>query len=206
MRIYTSSWFTRLPPAIQRIGISRGTPRGQPAGYRMMRELAPGSWFRTVSAVQYTKLYMELLSELNPQSVVDRMAALSEGRDVALLCFESPHKPNDWCHRGHVSAWLMEECRLQVFEFGLEREGCGWHHPKLPAQLRKQPDPTPIDVEPFLNRTAVDAQGVKWRVIGRDPDLPNQALIERVDEPKDIRSVSQETLEQRFGEAPTLGI
>ena len=42
MKIYTSSWFTNLPDTIQKIGVSRGTPRGYKAGYRKMPELAPG--------------------------------------------------------------------------------------------------------------------------------------------------------------------
>ena len=40
MRIYTSSWATALPPTFRKIGISRMVPRGYPAGYRRIEELA----------------------------------------------------------------------------------------------------------------------------------------------------------------------
>lgn len=33
-RIFTASWFTPLPTGHLRVGISRGVPRGLPAGYR----------------------------------------------------------------------------------------------------------------------------------------------------------------------------
>jgi hypothetical protein len=62
MRIYTSSWFTRLPPDMLRIGISRGTPRGQPASYRRRPELAPGSWFKSVDPAEYYRWYMAQLA------------------------------------------------------------------------------------------------------------------------------------------------
>jgi hypothetical protein len=37
LQVFTSSWFTPLPPDHVRIGISRGTPRGVVAGYRTRR-------------------------------------------------------------------------------------------------------------------------------------------------------------------------
>ncbi|RUV98193.1 hypothetical protein EOA75_01260 [Mesorhizobium sp. M1A.F.Ca.IN.022.07.1.1] len=83
MRIFTSSWFTKLPPEIQKIGVSRGTPRGYPAGFRKMPELAPGEWFKTASEREYKQLYFEGLDRLNPGRIVAKMEDLSGGRDVA---------------------------------------------------------------------------------------------------------------------------
>ncbi len=40
VQIVTSSWFTKLPPTIARIGISKGSPRGQ-SGFRRYMALAP---------------------------------------------------------------------------------------------------------------------------------------------------------------------
>ena len=67
MRIFTSSWFEPLPADIQKIGISRGTPRGYPPGYKRMLELAPGPWFKTASVPEYRRLFFDLLSGLDPR-------------------------------------------------------------------------------------------------------------------------------------------
>ena len=128
----TSYWFASLPPEYARIGISRGSPRGQ-SGYKMYKALAPGPWFNRVSAVEYRDLYMDQLVQLDPQKVLSDLQALSGGRIPALLCFEKPTDFDAWCHRGFVSAWLKDTLDLDVFEFGLEDRGSGWRHPKLPS-------------------------------------------------------------------------
>jgi hypothetical protein len=132
MKIYTSSWFTALPPGTQKIGISRGTPRGYHAGfYRMMRELAPGAYFNSVPPAEYHALFLAQLARLNASEVVAKIDKLGGGRDVALLCFEKPKDPLAWCHRGQVAGWLHDQLGIKVFEFGFESAGCGWRHPKL---------------------------------------------------------------------------
>lgn len=135
--IYTSSWFTKLPPGIQKIGISRGIPRGYPAGYRVMRELAPGPWFNSVTPGEYHRRFMDQLAALDARAVLGKLQEFGAGRDVALLCFEAPHKPADWCHRGHVAAWLHDQIAIEVCEFGLETAGFGWRHPKLLPQSQR---------------------------------------------------------------------
>jgi hypothetical protein len=132
LRIFTSSWFYPLPASIQRVGISRGVPRRQPAGFRMMRELSPGPWFNSVSPTEYRRLYVDQLAALDAQAVLDKLYTLGEGRDVALLCFESPIDPKQWCHRGLVAGWLWDEMRIEVTEFDYGPEH-GWAHPKVPA-------------------------------------------------------------------------
>lgn len=137
-KIYTSSWFHPLPETIQKIGISRGTPRGYPAGYRKMPELMPGSWFKSVSPEEYHRRFMAQLAALDPAEIVAKIEALSPGKEgAALLCYEAPGKPADWCHRGQVAAWLHEKAGVEVFEFGHEHQGCGWAHPKLYKPLRR---------------------------------------------------------------------
>jgi len=126
----TSSWFTPLPPIFARIGISRSAPRGQ-SGYKRYSKLAPGPWFRSVSAEEYRQRYMAQLNQLDPRLVLTELETLAGDLTPALLCFE---KPNDdaWCHRGYVSAWLNDKLGIEVVEYGRERDGCGWSHPKLP--------------------------------------------------------------------------
>jgi hypothetical protein len=117
MKIYTSSWSTKLPAEIQKIGISRGTPRRYPAGYRRMPELAPGPWFNSVTPAEYHRRFMAQLGALDARAVLQKLHDLGAGRDMALLCYEAPHDPKAWCHRGQVSGWLKDELDLDVFEF-----------------------------------------------------------------------------------------
>ncbi|RIA56854.1 hypothetical protein [Dichotomicrobium thermohalophilum] len=135
MRIVTSSWFVALPDDIIRIGISRGTPRGQ-QGYKMYRALAPGPWFRSVDYDTYQKRYFGMLAQRDAADVVSDLERLTDGRDAALLCFEPAQPGPAWCHRALVSVWLYERCGLAVYEYGLEDEGFGWRHPKLPPEVR----------------------------------------------------------------------
>jgi uncharacterized protein YeaO (DUF488 family) len=145
MKIVTSSWFVALPDEIVRVGISRGTPRGQ-QGYRMYRALAPGPWFRSVDYHTYQRRYFEMLEERDATRVLDNLKRLAGGRDVALLCFEPPQPGPKWCHRALVSVWLYEQCGLVVPEYGLEDEGFSWAHPKLPPDVRAA-DPLGNEIE-----------------------------------------------------------
>lgn len=136
-KIVTSSWFTTLPDTHARIGISRGVPRGTPAGYRRYAALNPGRWFSSVTVEEYIARYNdEVLSRLDPRGVVDDLTKLSDGHTPTLLCFEKPGPGPDWCHRGIVSLWLHQTLGLEVYEFGQEHHGCGAFHPKLPAKIR----------------------------------------------------------------------
>lgn len=53
----TASWFTKLPPDHQPIGVSRGVPPRQAASYRLYRKLSPGPLFNSVSPEEYDHLY-----------------------------------------------------------------------------------------------------------------------------------------------------
>ena len=89
--IKTASWTTKLPDDHLRVGISRGTPRRLPAGYRIYRALAPGPWFNDVGIEEYCKLYRtEILGCLDPRVVADALLGLAAGRVPVLLCYEQP--------------------------------------------------------------------------------------------------------------------
>ncbi len=86
----TSSWFADLTADHYKIGISRGAPRGYPAGYRIYSKLAPGKWFNKVDMQQYKKLYFEQLESLDAEEVLNDLCTMSMNKIPALLCFESP--------------------------------------------------------------------------------------------------------------------
>jgi hypothetical protein len=134
-QIKTGPWSTKYPDDHMRIGISRGTPRGQAAGYRVYRKLAPGPWFNSVSVDEYNHLFhTEILAPLDPRTVADELVDMAAGRIPVLLCFERPGH-GQWCHRALVAEWLSEALGQSVPEFGFEdmpqRE-----HPLLPSSLR----------------------------------------------------------------------
>ena len=107
--IYTSYFgkLKKLPKDIVPISICGKTPDW----YKgiQYRVLAPKWDFFKVWKENHDNDYYircfktQVLDQLNPESVVNRLYTLSEGKDIVLLCYE---KPLDFCHRHLVSAWL----------------------------------------------------------------------------------------------------
>lgn len=118
--IYTSSWMTAIEPGISRIGISRGSMRFQ-KGYKMMRSLAPGSWFKTVDYPEYiARFNAEILADLDPARIVSHIEELSDGQPAVLLCYENPQKIHVgelFCHRHLVAQWLEDSLSIEVKEY-----------------------------------------------------------------------------------------
>lgn len=180
----TASWFTKLPDDHKRIGISRGTPRRMPAGYRIYRALAPGPWFNSVGIEEYYHLYRtEILGPLNPRTVADDLARLAGGLVPVILCYERPSPQatmltgaGDWCHRAMAAEWLAEALGFVVPEFGFE-ELPQQEHPLMPLQLRRViATAESLDVTPWIGRTAT-IDGEVHRVVGPDPAHPGKAIV-----------------------------
>ena len=194
--IKTASWATKLPDDHLRVGISRGTPRRLPAGYRIYRALAPGPWFNNVGIKEYYKLYRtEILGCLDPRVVADALLGLAAGHVPVLLCYEQP-VPGQWCHRAMAAEWLAEALGAAVPEFGFE--ALPQHeHPLMPPQLRRVIASTVVpDVEQFVGRTAT-IDGELHRVVGPDPKKPGMAIIAAGDR---RFSTNIETLRRHFGD------
>ena len=112
----TASFFTYS--GVGRVSIARFAPRGTPAGFKIYKPLAPGSWFNSVSQEVYRELYFAQLDELEPAEVLaDLMRLAGDGIEPVLLCYEKPpfHKGN-WCHRTMVAEWFLREINLVVGE------------------------------------------------------------------------------------------
>ena len=137
--IKTSSWYQPLPDGHIRVGISRGTPRRFPAGYRRYTRLNPGPWFNSCASPEdYIRLYnAEVLDRLDPEGVMRDLMRIADGRIPVLCCFERPNNPPTWCHRSLVSVWLGEALGIVVPEFGYELSSV---HPLRP----------PLDRRPLL--------------------------------------------------------
>ncbi len=124
--IKTASWSAKLPPGHVRVGISRGTPRGMTAGYRMFRRLAPGPWFNSVGAEEYLRRYrQEVLGRLDPASVADELVSMvPDGYVPVLCCYEGAATiaaGATWCHRHLAAQWLEDRLGIAVEEVGAPR-------------------------------------------------------------------------------------
>jgi hypothetical protein len=120
MLIQTASWFTKSPDTHFRIGISRGMPRGQPAGFRMYRKLAPGPWYSSAEPDEYVRRYhAEILAPLDPEVVAAELTEMAAGKVPVMLCFEQANG-RDWCHRSLAAEWLADALDEPVSEFGHE--------------------------------------------------------------------------------------
>jgi hypothetical protein len=112
----TSSFFTYQ--GLGRISIARFAPRRTPAGYRVFQPLAPGRWFKEVSAARYRELYFEeILGALDPKETLAKLHELSAGAEPVLLCWEQPPLTADnWCHRRMAAEWFEKALGIEVPE------------------------------------------------------------------------------------------
>lgn len=107
--IYTTyfSNLRHLPDTIVPISIAGKTPEGF-IGPKY-KNLAPHydffqEWKHTGDNDRYIECYYaRVLDHLNPKEVEDFLYFLSDGMDLALVCYE---KPENFCHRHLVADWL----------------------------------------------------------------------------------------------------
>jgi hypothetical protein len=123
MKIATASWFAPLPDTHQKVGVSRGQPRGLKAGtYRGYRRLAPGAWFKSVTPDRYLELYNDVLRALDPKEVAADLIELGNGKIPTMLCFESARDiqaGDKWCHRHLAAKWLEDQLGIEIEEVGV---------------------------------------------------------------------------------------
>lgn len=120
MKIYTSYFakIKNMPENIIPITICGQAPKGYNG--KQFRVLAPTydifkQYKQTGDSELYTqRFYNERLNKLNALDIYKRLEILSEGKDIALICYE---KPSDFCHRHLVADWLNKELNINVEEF-----------------------------------------------------------------------------------------
>ncbi len=120
MKIYTS-YFGKCKKILQYnitpICIAVGVPKFF-NGARCP-ELAPRYDMLKMSVENYERDYFKILSRLSAADIVENLEKLSEGKDVAIMCYE---KDLDKCHRRYVKNWLEKELGIKVKEFLTETE------------------------------------------------------------------------------------
>ncbi|MDV6237535.1 DUF488 domain-containing protein [Leptospira ellisii] len=113
MKIYTSYFGNarKLPEEILPISIAR---YARYWGGLKFLPLAPDSDTLKMEIQEYTKRYADKLSKLEVGEVLEELKALSQGKNIALLCYE---KPGDFCHRRLVAEWIERETGIEVPEY-----------------------------------------------------------------------------------------
>lgn len=128
--IKTGSWFAETPADHIKIGISRGSPRGMAAGYRLYRALAPGAWFNSVSIEEYARRYYdEILRHKSPRAIVEAIEKLADGKTPVLCCYESAsqiHHGATFCHRHFAAKWLEDSLGIRIDEVGAPEQFDRW--------------------------------------------------------------------------------
>ena len=120
MRIYTSYFgnYRKLAAAnVKMICVALGKPRFYNAP--QIIEVAPRRYMLDDKWTyeEYTNMYLnDVLAKVNPQELIQTIQRLSEGKDVALCCYE---KPGDFCHRHILAKWLTEKTGIEITEFGV---------------------------------------------------------------------------------------
>jgi len=66
-----------------------------------------------ISRERYDVVYNEQLSRLKIKDILKDLNTISDGRDVALLCYE---KDRNECHRDNVAKWIENESGIIVEE------------------------------------------------------------------------------------------
>ena len=105
----TACFFEYTGPG--RVSIARFPPRGTPAGFRVYRALAPGSWFKSVSEAEYRERYARQLAALDPRATYDALVELAGDAEPVLLCWERKADlaaGKVFCHRRIVAEWFGE--------------------------------------------------------------------------------------------------
>lgn len=117
MKIYTSYFSkakTLAENGIMIIGIAQYPPRWF-YGFSM-KKLAPSpSILHEESWDVYKRRFdAEIIGKLDPHQILREIAAISQGRDVALCCFE---KDRNGCHRKIVAEWLTQNTGVAIEEY-----------------------------------------------------------------------------------------
>ena len=127
MKIYTTYFANvkNLPHEIVPVAISRGVPRWH-SGMKRYLALAPTpdifyNWCEFHNEDSYRFEYMQYLNSQLPRSeILGVLEAMSNGRDVALVCFE---RPGEFCHRhlvaeyiGNVHEWKKDDSKFRQLE------------------------------------------------------------------------------------------
>lgn len=100
------------------VSISRYNPRFL-TGVISYKQVAPSAYllghYRKYKDINhYLSIYKHMLLNMDEKQVAEDLWNLTNGRPIALCCYE---RPDDFCHRHLVAAWLNTKLGLNIKEF-----------------------------------------------------------------------------------------
>jgi hypothetical protein len=66
---------------------------------------------------EYKAKYIRLLEERGVDRILQDLNTIADGKDIALLCYESLKKEDEWCHRTMFAEYVKEKAGFEVIEF-----------------------------------------------------------------------------------------
>lgn len=78
------------------------------------KALAPRREMLSMSIPEYIQEYQKILNSLDASKVYDDLLTLSNGKTLAMLCYE---KPKQFCHRHLAAEWLSNQLGIEVIEY-----------------------------------------------------------------------------------------
>lgn len=119
MNIYTSYFgnYKALRNAnILIVNVARWAPRFVTPAFSLL-EVAPTPWMiKQATMEQYLSSYRSILARTNAHQLIEKIAQLSGGQDVALCCYE---KSGEFCHRHMLAEHLTQQTGVEIKEFEL---------------------------------------------------------------------------------------
>jgi hypothetical protein len=109
MKIYTSYYGNEkklIKNNIEIISISLGQPKWIKSNAIQIKELTPEWVFMKKEYDDYKKYYYKKLDKQNWDIIGDKIKSLSNGKDVALCCYESLKNEDEWCHRTMLAEYV----------------------------------------------------------------------------------------------------
>lgn len=81
-------------------------------------DFAPQASMLKLDEVPFKRAFHAQLSALDLDKTGNALVEMvGENRGLILLCFEDLRKPNIYCHRSQVAAWLMNHCGIEIEEY-----------------------------------------------------------------------------------------
>jgi len=82
-----------------------------------IKDLAPDWSMMKMSKEDYEVAYRKKLDGINLKHAFRHIKSVAKGKDVALLCYESLKKEDEWCHRTMLAKWFKDKHNFIIEEF-----------------------------------------------------------------------------------------
>jgi hypothetical protein len=118
-RLFTARYANKTLVAhpAAKVQTSLGAPKFPlPYHLHQLLELAPAAWMLHLEEAEFSIAYTRKVARLGVDHVQAQLSEVANDAGAVLLCYEDIRKPDVWCHRRILSAWLEERTGQAVDE------------------------------------------------------------------------------------------